>query len=88
MKKRESNMEQKCIGPKTDFQGDARVELSVNGQQWQDTGFKVKFYNGPRVTSVNPTYGVTKNPKGTKIDVAGDNFDCPNADCKKIRVRF
>jgi len=49
---------------------------------------KVKFYNGPKVTSVNPTYGVTKNPKGLPIDITGENFDCPNGDCTKIRVRF
>lgn len=60
----------------------------MNGQQWQDAGYKVKFYPGPRVTAVSPTYGVTKNPKGLSITISGENFDCPNSDCTKIKVRF
>jgi hypothetical protein len=68
--------------------GEARVELSANGQQWQDAGSKVRFYNGPKVTSISPTYGETKNPKGSKLDISGDNFLCPNSDCTKIKVRF
>lgn len=58
---------QKCVAPKTDYAGQATIEVSANGQQWQDVGQNVTFYNGPRVTSVNPTYGVVKNPKGLNI---------------------
>jgi len=56
--------------------------------QWQDIALGVKFYNGPRVTEVNPTYGVTKNPKGLTLEVKGQNFECPNKDCGRIKVRF
>jgi hypothetical protein len=83
-----TNYEQKCIAPKTDSVADARVEISANGQQWQDTQHSITFYNGPKVTSLNPTYGVTKNPKGTKLEITGDNFKCPANDCSKLRVRF
>jgi hypothetical protein len=86
--KRVSNDKQICRAPKTDYLGDARIQLSANGQQWQNSGFKVKFYNGPKVTAVNPAYGVTKNPKKLSLTIIGDNFDCTGEDCKKIRVRF
>jgi hypothetical protein len=41
--------------------------MGVNEQQWHDVGQVLEFYNGPKVTSVSPTYGVTKNPKGTNL---------------------
>lgn len=69
-----SGREQECVAPKTEMVGDIRVEISPNQQQWQDISHSIKFYNGPKVTSVNPTYGVTKNPKGYKIEISGDNF--------------
>ena len=65
----------------TGYQGDARIELSINNQQWHDSDQKIKFYNGPKVNAVNPTYGVTKNPKNLKLTIIGENFDCPNNDC-------
>lgn len=46
------------------------------------------MYNGPRVTKVEPTYGVTKNPKGSYIYLDGENFACPAGDCSHIKVRF
>lgn len=86
--RRVSDNEQRCPTPKTEYTGDARVELSVNNQQWQDSGYKVKFFVGPKVTSVSPTYGVTKNPKGLNLTIYGENFDCPNNDCTQIKVKF
>jgi hypothetical protein len=48
----------------------------------------VRYFNGPRVTGVNPTYGVTKNPKKLNMEIYGENFVCPNNDCSKIKARF
>ena len=48
----------------------------------------VKYYNGPKVTAVSPTHGVTKNPNDDKLTISGENFACPNDDCSRIRVRF
>jgi hypothetical protein len=48
----------------------------------------LKFYNGPKVVSVNPTYGVPKNPKNLSLEITGENFACPNGDCSQIKVRF
>jgi hypothetical protein len=62
--------------------------MGINLQQWHDVGTSIEFYNGPKVTSVSPTYGVTKNPKGTNLQISGDNFACPKDDCRNIRVRF
>jgi len=83
-----SSNEYRCVAGRYDFVGEAKVELSANGQQWQDAGSKVRFYNGPKVTTISPTYGETKNPRGSKLDISGDNFICPNSDCSKIKVRF
>lgn len=46
------------------------------------------MYAGPHVKSVSPTFGVTKNPKGTILDISGENFACPGGDCSHIKVRF
>jgi len=87
--RRKSSTQQECIAPKSTISDEkARLEVSPNGQNWHDTGFEVHFYPGPRVTSVNPTYGVTKNPKKQVLEVSGDNFECPDHDCSKIKVRF
>ena len=81
--------EQECVAPKNDLTGDAKIQYSVNGQQWHDTGdHGLKFYNGPRVTSVNPSFGVTKNPRNQKMEIQGENFVCPNSDCSKLKVKF
>jgi hypothetical protein len=53
-----------------------------------DAKQRTHFYNGPRVTAVNPTFGVTKNPRGLNMFVSGRNFECPQNDCSRIKVRF
>jgi hypothetical protein len=78
----------KCIAPKTSAVGPFRIEISANGQNWQDINHEVRYFNGPRVTGVNPTYGVTKNPKNLNLEIYGENFVCPNNDCSKIKARF
>lgn len=78
----------RCVAPNTEYTGEARLQMSLNLQQWEDSPIKVKLFNGPRVTALSPTYGVTKNPKGLKIDISGDNFECPSNDCSMIKVRF
>jgi hypothetical protein len=37
---------------------------------------------------VDPTNGVTKNPRDQKMEIFGDNFACPNGNCEDIKVRF
>lgn len=83
-----SDIEEEFLVPKNDHVGDAKIQISANGQQWQDVDHPVRFYNGPKVTRVNPTYGVTKNPRNQKLEIFGDNFVCPDGDCTKIKVRF
>jgi hypothetical protein len=61
--KRLNDAEQVCLAPKTDFTGDANLELTVNKNDWHDSGHKITFYDGPKVTAISPTQGVTKNPK-------------------------
>lgn len=77
-----------CVAPKVDYSGDTRLEIGINGQAWHDSGITLKFFSGPRVRSVSPSSGVTKNPKGLNLAISGDNFDCPNGDCSNIKVRF
>lgn len=83
-----SDTEQICVAPKTDAAGDVRIEITPNGQQWHDVKQPVRYYYGPKVTGVNPTQTVTKNPKNYRLDISGDNFECPKGDCSRIRVRF
>ena len=83
-----SDIEFICQTPPSKYTGDVTIEINQNEQNWQDIGRNIVFYNGPKVTSVNPTYGVTKNPKGTILEIKGDNFACPANDCSHIKVRF
>jgi len=83
-----SDTEQICIAPKAEAAGDVRIEISPNGQQWQDVQQPVRYYSGPRVTAVNPTQTVTKNKNGYYLDIRGENFECPKSDCSRIRVLF
>jgi hypothetical protein len=77
-----------CTSPKTTYIGDGIVELSINQQQWHPIAQKINFFNGPKITEVSPTYGVTKNPKNLTLTIIGDNLDCPQSDCSRIKVRF
>ena len=83
-----SDIEYICVAPKSTYSGPTVIEVMENGQDWQDIGRNITMYAGPHVTHVSPPYGVTKNPKGTILDISGDNFQCPGGDCSKIRVRF
>jgi hypothetical protein len=79
----------RCVAPKSSVADErARIEITANGQHWQETGHSIHFYNGPKVVSVNPTYGVTKNPRNQSIEISGENLNCPNNDCSKVKVRF
>ena len=71
---RVSDIEYICTTPPSKYTGHTIIEICQNDQNWQDIGRNLTFYNGPRVTSVDPTYGVTKNPKGTILHVKGENF--------------
>jgi hypothetical protein len=37
---------------------------------------------------VDPTFGVTKNPNNQRLQVFGENFECPAGDCSQLKVRF
>lgn len=80
------------MAPKVDYSGETRLEIGVNGQAWHDSGLTLKFFSGPRVKSVSPSNGVTKNPKGLNLAISGDNFVCPERDgqkdCSNVKVRF
>ena len=77
-----------CVAPAVAYSGDARLEVGVNGEAWHDSGLTLKYFSGPRVKSVHPPNGVTKNPKGLNLAISGDNFICPAHDCSNIKVRF
>jgi hypothetical protein len=85
---RVSDIEYVCATSPCNYTGMAAIEINQNDQNWQDIGRDIELFAGPRVTSVDPTYGVTKNPKGSKLHVMGENFECANGDCSHIRVRF
>jgi hypothetical protein len=83
-----SDTQQVCVAPKTTAEGPTKIEVSVNGQDWDTTMADVQLYTGPKVTAVTPSQGVTKNPRNLTVAVTGENFKCPNDDCSKVKVRF
>lgn len=85
---RVSDIEYICATSPANYSGQAAIEINQNDQNWQDIGRDVELFTGPRVTAVDPTFGVTKNPKGSKVHVLGENFECNNGDCSHIKVRF
>ena len=47
-----------------------------------------QYYNAPHITGISPAYGPVKSPNNEKITISGNNFDCPDNDCKNLFVRF
>jgi hypothetical protein len=92
MMRKISGTELECVAPKVDYSGETRLEIGINGQAWHDSGMTLKFFSGPRVRSLSPSSGVTKNPKGLNLAISGDNFACPERDgqkdCSNVKVRF
>lgn len=69
------------------------MQISYNRKDWQDIippGQKhsYQYYNAPQVKSISPPYGIVKSPNDETIEIQGDNFQCPDPDCKDLFVRF
>ena len=84
---RVTDIEYICTTPPTNYVGNAVIEVNQNDQNWQPIDKNLILFNGAKVTSVEPTFGVTKNPNKTPLIVRGTNFNCPG-DCNHIKVRF
>jgi hypothetical protein len=85
-----SDIEYVCPTSPTNYTGEAIIEVNQNDINWQDVGRNIMLERGARVTAVDPPYGVTKNPHGTKLKIIGENFECPPGPggCSQIKVRF
>lgn len=71
----------------------AIMEYSYNHQDWHsilDEGktYSYVYYNAPRITNINPSYGPVKSPNNQTIDIKGQNFVCPDNNCNDLTVRF
>ena len=40
------------------------------------------------MTSISPPYGPVKSPNDETVTITGQNFNCPDTDCKDLWVRF
>ena len=72
----------------------AILYVSFNGgQQWQaiipaEKSYSYLYYNAPIVTSIDPRFGPVKSTHNEIAIINGLNFECQNADCPNVKVRF
>ena len=72
----------------------AIIEFSYNKKEWtqiltdSSKNYSYTYYNAPKVGSVSPTFGPVKSPNNESVLITGQNFNCPDPDCKDLWVRF
>lgn len=74
------------MAPRTEKSGMSRLQISPNGQDWQDLNQTIQIYKGPIIREIWPNYVVTRNPANKSIVVSGDNFNCER-NCKP-KIKF
>jgi hypothetical protein len=77
----------KCMAPRTEDSGLAKLQVSPNGQDWQDLNQTIQVYKGPFIQEIWPTYVVTRNPQNKSLIVSGYNFNCEH-NCNRARCKF
>jgi hypothetical protein len=71
------------------------LQLSRNGKNWIDVFdpnprvlHSFEAYAAPRIDQIEPAFGPVKPKEETTIQIKGVNFNCPDATCSKLKVRF
>ena len=62
------------------------VEVSLNGVDWQDTGFEFSYYERPEVNDMRPKCGSVIG--GTEIWLRGAKFSNITNNMKSVLCRF
>jgi hypothetical protein len=71
----------------------ALMQISLNGEDWQDVPISGKthsftYFESPHITKLNPAFGPVKHKDLLIMDIEGKNFKCPEATCSDLSVRF
>jgi hypothetical protein len=74
-----------CSAPPSSGAGSRALEVSMNGQQFSDSGITFTYYGLTAVSYVSPTRGAAEG--GTPLTVFGNGFSRP-ADGQSVQVRF
>lgn len=54
----------------------------------KNSTYSYQYYSAPQIISITPPYGPVKSPNNETVDIFGKNFQCPDAECKDLYVRF
>lgn len=49
--------------------------------------YSYHYYEAPHITKITPAFGPVKDDS-VKMTIEGTDFDCPEDDCKHLKVRF
>jgi len=71
----------------------ALIQVSLNNQNWipvraPGSDFSFTYYESPKVLKLSPSIGPVKDPLDPDMEIEGNDFVCPQSDCKDIKVRF
>jgi len=64
----------------------SKVLVSLNGEDFHDTGFTFSYYQKPEVLDIQPRSGSVEG--GTEIWLKGRKFSDTSASMKTVRCRF
>jgi len=76
-----------CTSPATKTTGMAvKIEFSLNGADWFDTGHDFGYYERPELYDIRPRYGNIAG--GTEIWLKGNKFSNATNGLKSVLCRF
>ncbi len=76
-----------CKTPPSDGAGEpSKVLVSLNGEDFHDTGFTFSYYQKPEVVDIQPRSGSVEG--GTEIWLKGRKFSNISSSMKTVRCRF
>lgn len=71
----------------------ALLQISLNNYDFINvkkpgSDYSFQYYQAPHVSSLTPTFGPVKAMNDTYMTITGTDFQCPNANCTDLMVRF
>lgn len=71
----------------------ALMQVSLNNQDWTNVPqpgkpYSFVYYESPHIDKLYPSFGPVKDKNDRFMDIQGRNFNCPDANCSELRVRF
>lgn len=71
----------------------ALIQISLNNHDWIDvkkpsSKYSFEYVSSPHLTELKPSFGQVKAVNTTYMTIEGSDFNCPDANCTDLTVRF